>query len=95
MAHSRDSEIAFVGVRARSVDLIHPPIVHPVGGSRLGFAAAASRAGVAEAVKLLARAHQTLNWDRQRAVLRLRSVLQEFFPAAVEAFCGAERRRRG
>jgi transposase len=41
---------------------------------------------LAEAVKLLARAHQTLIWDRQRAVLRLRAALREFFPAAVEAF---------
>ena len=41
---------------------------------------------LAEAVKLLARTHQTLVWDRQRAVLRLRAALREFFPAALEAF---------
>ena len=35
----------------------------------------------AEAVKLVARAHQTLIWDRTRQVLRLRSALREFFPA--------------
>jgi hypothetical protein len=40
----------------------------------------------AEAVKVLARAHQTLVWDRARHVLRLRSALREFFPAALEAF---------
>jgi transposase len=40
----------------------------------------------AEAIKLLARAHQTLIWERQRQVLRLRAALQEFFPAAVAAF---------
>jgi transposase len=40
----------------------------------------------AEAVKLLARAHQSLVWDRTRQVLRLRSVLREFFPAALQAF---------
>jgi transposase len=40
----------------------------------------------AEAVKLLARAHQNLVWDRTRQVLRLRSVLREFFPAALQAF---------
>ena len=39
-----------------------------------------------EVVKLLARTHQTLIWDRQRAMLRLRSTLREFFPAALEAF---------
>lgn len=40
----------------------------------------------AEAVKLVARAHQTLIWDRTRQVLRLRSALREFFPAALQAF---------
>jgi hypothetical protein len=40
----------------------------------------------AEAVKLLARTHQSLIWDRTRQVLRLRSALWEFFPAALEAF---------
>ena len=39
-----------------------------------------------QAVKLVARAHQTLVWERQRQVLRLRSTLLEFFPAALEAF---------
>ncbi len=50
----------------------------------------------AQAVKVLARAHQRLIWDRQRQVNRARSVLLEFFPAAPEAF-GTERwcRRRG
>jgi len=41
---------------------------------------------LADAVKLLARAHQTAIWERTRHVLRLRSVLREFFPAAAEAF---------
>jgi transposase len=40
----------------------------------------------AEAVKLVARAHQSLIWDRCRHVLRLRAALREFFPAALEAF---------
>ncbi|MGI5519873.1 IS110 family transposase [Micromonospora sp. CA-259024] len=40
----------------------------------------------AEAVKLVARAHQNLIWDRTRQVLRLRAALREFFPAALEAF---------
>ena len=39
-----------------------------------------------EAIKLVARAHQSLVWDRTRHILRLRSVLREFFPAALEAF---------
>ncbi|GIE89744.1 IS110 family transposase [Actinoplanes regularis] len=41
---------------------------------------------LAESVKLLARAHQSLVWDRTRQVLRLRSTLREFFPAALQAF---------
>lgn len=41
---------------------------------------------LADAVKLLARAHQTAVWERTRQVLRLRSTLLEFFPAAVAAF---------
>jgi transposase len=40
----------------------------------------------AEAVKLVARTHQSLIWDRTRQVLRLRSALREFFPAALTAF---------
>jgi hypothetical protein len=40
----------------------------------------------ADAIKVLARAHQTLVWDRARHVGRLRSTLREFFPAALEAF---------
>jgi transposase len=39
----------------------------------------------AEAVKVLARAHQQLIWERTRHLLRLRSVLREFFPAALAA----------
>jgi transposase len=40
----------------------------------------------AEAIKLVARTHQSLIWDRTRQVLRLRSALREFFPAALQAF---------
>src|SRR5918994_2021266 len=39
-----------------------------------------------EAIKLTARTHQSLIWDRTRHVLRLRSALREFFPAALTAF---------
>jgi transposase len=48
--------------------------------------AAAGDSDPAEAIKLLARAHQTLIWDRHRHMLRLRAALQEFFPAALAAF---------
>lgn len=37
-------------------------------------------------MQVLARAHQTLIWERQRHVSRLRGALREYFPAAVEAF---------
>ena len=39
-----------------------------------------------DAVKLVARAHQTAVWERTRQVLRMRSALLEYFPAAVGAF---------
>jgi transposase len=37
-------------------------------------------------VRVLARAHQRLIWDRTRQTNRLRSALREFFPAALAAF---------
>jgi transposase len=40
----------------------------------------------AEAVKVLARTHKTLIWERTRQVQRLRYQLREYFPAALEAF---------
>jgi transposase len=42
----------------------------------------------AQAVKVVARAHQTLIWERHRHMLRLRTALREYFPAALEAFDG-------
>ena len=39
-----------------------------------------------EALKLVTRAHQSLIWDRTRHLLRLRSALREYFPAALLAF---------
>jgi hypothetical protein len=41
---------------------------------------------IAEHVKVLARAHQGLIWSRQRQVNTLRSMLREFYPAALTAF---------
>jgi transposase len=37
-------------------------------------------------IKVLARTHKTLIWERSRAVQRLRHQLREYFPAALEAF---------
>ena len=41
---------------------------------------------LAEAVKVLARAHQSLIWTRQRQLNQLRSALREFYPGALVAF---------
>jgi hypothetical protein len=41
---------------------------------------------IAEHVKVVARAHQSMIWSRQRQVNTLRSMLREFYPAALEAF---------
>lgn len=48
--------------------------------------AAAGDSELAEAVKALARTHQTMIWARQRQVNQLRSMLREFYPAALAAF---------
>jgi transposase len=40
----------------------------------------------AEAIKVLARAHQNLIWTRSRHTLALRSALREYYPAALETF---------
>jgi transposase len=40
----------------------------------------------AEGIKVLARAHKTMIWERTRQVQRLRHQLREYFPAALEAF---------
>lgn len=50
-------------------------------------AVAAGTAG-GQAIKVIARAHQTLIWERTRHTLRLRSALREFFPAALAACAG-------
>ena len=39
-----------------------------------------------QAIKVVARVHKTLIWERTRHVLRLRHALREYFPAALEAF---------
>ena len=39
-----------------------------------------------EGIKVVARMHKTMIWDRTRTVQRLRHQLREYFPAALEAF---------
>ena len=41
---------------------------------------------LAEAIKILARTHQSLVWSRQRQLNQLRSTLREFYPGALQAF---------
>ena len=41
---------------------------------------------IAEHVKVAARAHQTMIWSRVRQVNTLRSLLREYYPAALAAF---------
>jgi transposase len=46
----------------------------------------AADSDIAEAVKVVARAHQTLIWERTRHTLRLRAALRDYFPAALDAY---------
>ena len=46
----------------------------------------AGDSALAEAIKILARAHQRLIWARQRHLNGLRSALREFYPGALLAF---------
>jgi hypothetical protein len=48
--------------------------------------AAAGDSPEAAGIKVLARTHKTLIWERTRATQRLRHQLREYFPAALEAF---------
>src|SRR5439155_1414150 len=48
--------------------------------------AAAGDSAEAAGIKVLARTHKTLIWERTRAVQRLRHQLLEYFPAALQAF---------
>ncbi|MCO1655918.1 IS110 family transposase [Pseudonocardia humida] len=48
--------------------------------------AVAGDSALVEGIKMVARAHQNLVWDRHRQVLRLRASLREYYPAALEAF---------
>lgn len=48
--------------------------------------AAAGDSDLGEAVKVVARAHKTLIWERTRHVQRLRHALREYLPAALVAF---------
>jgi hypothetical protein len=53
----------------------------------------AAGSDIAEAVKIAARAHQKLVWERTRHLLRTRSALREYFPAALEAYADCPQRK--
>jgi transposase len=44
----------------------------------------------AQAIRVVARAHQTLIWERTRTFQRLRSTLREYFPGALTAYAELE-----
>jgi transposase len=46
----------------------------------------AADSDLAEAIKLVARSHQSAIWSRRRLANQVRSALREFFPAGLEAF---------
>src|ERR1700749_1994250 len=46
----------------------------------------AGDSAIAEHVKVVARAHQSMIWSRQRQTNTLRSMLREYYPAALVAF---------
>lgn len=46
----------------------------------------AGDSAIAEHVKVVARAHQSMIWSRQRQTNTLRSMLREYYPGALEAF---------
>jgi hypothetical protein len=46
----------------------------------------AADSDLAEAIKLVARSHQSAIWSRRRLANQARSALREFYPAALEAF---------
>jgi transposase len=53
---------------------------------RLNHRPIAGDSGAAEAIKVLARAHQNLIWTRTRHTNALRSALREYYPGALAAF---------
>ena len=55
----------------------------------------AADSDLAEAIKLVARSHQSAIWSRRRLANQARSALREFYPAALEAFDDVTHRGRG
>ncbi len=62
------------------------PICSPRSFGWIGRITAGSPATARSHVKIAARAHQTMIWSRVRQVNTLRSLLREYYPAALAAF---------
>ena len=45
---------------------------------------------LAQAIAVLARGHQDAKWQRQQVANQFRSLLREYFPAAIDAFDAAK-----
>jgi hypothetical protein len=50
----------------------------------------AGNSGEVEGLKLIARTHQSLIWDRTRQLQRLRQALREYYPGLLEALAAAK-----
>lgn len=61
-------------------------LAHLLRTDRAAHRALPDDSHLAQAIKVLARAHQDMVWARQQDTNRLRSLLREFYPAALTAF---------
>jgi len=88
-------------VVVRIADVAKPPIAKSDGGDAHALAdmvridatqlrPIAGDSERAQAVKAVARAHQTLIWERTRTFQRLRNTLREYFPGALTAYADLE-----
>jgi len=74
-----------VAVSGKKDDFFDAACLADMGRTRRHQMRELADSDTAEAVKIAARAHQKLVWERTRQLLRMRSALREYFPAALEA----------
>ena len=82
VAHYRDRHHVSGAKSDASMQNCWPIWCAPTGTTRL----IAGDSPEAEAIKVLAHAHQSMIWTRTRHTNALRSALREYYPAALEAF---------
>ena len=92
-AHAQDPAQVAVGIETDRGDA--KVLADLVRTDRHNHRPVAGDSPLAEAVKVLARAQQSLIWARQRHVNALRSALREFYPGALTAFGNAAGRTGG